>query len=63
MIINIPSILQMLMNVLLTMEDVNTNVLIMMALMSAVVEVDSNSPATGDHALVTLIHTPHNRTQ
>ena len=45
------------MNVLLTMENVNMNVLIMMALMNAVVEVDSNSPATDDHALVTLIHT------
>ena len=33
------------------------NVLIMMALMNAVVEVDSDSPATDDHALVTLIHT------
>ena len=62
-IVNIPSILQMLMNVLLTMEGVNMYVLTVLALMSADVEVDSNSPATDDHALVTLIHTtPHRRT-
>ena len=57
------SILQLLMNALLTMEDVNMNVLIMLALMNAGVEVDSDSPATGDRALVTYSYTaePSNR--
>ena len=44
--------MQILMNVLLTMEDVNMNVLTMSALTSADVEVDTYSPTTGDHALV-----------
>ena len=50
--------MQILMNVLLTMENVNTNVLTMSALMSADVEEDTYSPTTGDHALV---YTPHSR--
>ena len=48
--------MQILMNVLLTMENVNMNVLTMSALTSADVEEDTYSPTTGDHALVYSTH-------